>query len=200
MSKPSVTFRSLKPVDLKESLRIVRQALISLGTLVLLIACAREGEPLVPDLVRPRAVNMPTTPTPRPPATPPAVLPDPSGTDIYRQSIDFKAAASGNVVVVSVINNQQNKKFLIGPKMFGVIVDRKLYTVKPGEVLSQFPVKTLGFEEGVTGAFKFQRLGNLVGKKMVLNCPGAGQYFAVITPRTQSATGRTRSPVQPNQP
>ena len=82
--------------------------------------------------------------------------------------------------MVTVINHT-DKKVLVGPKYFGLIVGKQVYQVSSQTAVTQFPVRYLGRDEGASGLFQFRILKNVVGQKLVLNSPDAEQQFVEIT-------------------
>jgi len=134
---------------------------LTFGAMTILVACLGRGDSrqsLVAELANPQ----------------PAIVPMAASS-----GIELTAEAIGNVVSVTVINHS-NKPILIGPKYFAVIAEGKLHPVDPRNVTIQFPIRTIGREEGVSGAFQFRGLRSLEGQKLVLKSPDAEQMYVVI--------------------
>lgn len=104
---------------------------------------------------------------------PPASKPHPPAIEpLPKRGVELRAAAYGNVLWVTVINNS-NREILVGPKYFAVRVGGRIYPVHPSTVAIRFPVKRLRRGDGASGVFRFTELTSLVGEQLVLNSPDA---------------------------
>ena len=111
-----------------------------------------------------------------------------------QKGVILLAEARGNTVWVTVFN-YTDKPVRVGPETFAVIVGRHLYKVNRGEVIVQFPYRTLRREEGVSGAFRFRRLSSLEGQKLVFNSPDTERQMVIIGRRKlPTASYRTLLP------
>lgn len=139
---------------------------------VVCLSCARSNKPVVPDLAKPQPAIAPlSTPT----------------------AIELTAEATGNVVEITIINHTK-KDVLVGPKFLAIFAEGKIYPADGKNVISQFLVKTLRREEGITGAFQFRDLASVEGQKLILKSPDAEVQDVTIKRREARAPNYQTSP------
>ncbi len=117
--------------------------------------------------------------TPSIPLPPSAAAAGPVATPPPPMGVEMIAEAQGNAVLVTVINHSK-KPVRVGPEMLGVIVGRKVYPGDSADVTASFPRRLLGEKQWAAGVLRFDKLGPLEGRKLVLNTPDAPKQFVII--------------------
>jgi len=103
------------------------------------------------------------------------------------RGIELTAEGAGNVVRVAVTNLAE-RDLVIGPRMFALIVEGRLYRIDSTNVTVRFPVRKLRPHEQALGTFQFHGLKSVEGAQLVLNSPDAGAQ----TVRIESSASRAR--------